>query len=284
MALVVLIQGDHPWAETTWRDLGPGLEALSHVGPEDSVATVLGYHDTIDVLHPMAPLAELAGVLDPLDGARESASGNGLIPGLEAANELLATHADKRRIVVVIGNGEGRQNDVPSDLRKAIDAFKQARVEVYTLHHRVVPTDSPIGMQNMAKLGYSGSKYTDSSSELASKLEQFVAAIDARYYVTFDGFDPESGGYFTHDGTEREYTLEVGDEGIEELTARTLAWASPGQKARPALSKEPVTIDGPEPRQSRSGCGCHTGGAGSSGPMIFLIGCAWLLATRRRRR
>lgn len=280
MALVVLVQGEKRWIEHAWDGLGPALTALSRSGPEGSVASVLAYHSAVEVLHPTGPLAELDGnALGDLASFRTNA-GHALLAGLTEAIARLSEQENKRRVLVVIGDGTARRGSISKDLRKAIDELKRNGIEIYTLTYEAVPTDSPVGVQNMVKLGYHLSRIADAPGDIVNGASDVVAKIGARYYVTFEGLDAETRTYFAHDGEEREYTLEVGDELIEEIPVRTLAWAPPGKHAESEVPSD-TPIREPASEKSSGGCTCRSDGAGGTIPTTILIGLAFVIAIRR---
>jgi hypothetical protein len=241
MALVVLVQGQERWMgnekvleeddpdrmEGAWAGVGPAIDALTTAGPKGSIAALLSYHSQVDTLLPMDVLANLNGGALGDQGRFRDKIGRALIAGLDEAYALLGAQTGKRRVLVVIGDGEGQQEDISGPLRKAIDQFKSIKAEVFTLQHHAVTTDSPVGMQNMSKLGYTAAKAATSRDEFASNVEVFVSMIGARFYVTFEGFNDKTAVYFVQDGQEHEYTLKVGEEEIEELTATTMIWKEP---------------------------------------------------------
>lgn len=241
MALVVLVQGQERWMgnekvleeddpdrmEGAWSGVGPALDTLTTAGPKGSIAALLAYHTQVDTLLPMDVIENLNGGALGDQGRFRDKIGRALIAGLNEAYALLSTQTGKRRVLVVIGDGEGQKEDISGELRKAIDDLKSIKAEVFTLQHHAVTTDSPVGQQNMAKLGYTGAATATSRDEFASKLEVFVAGIGARYYVTFEGFNDKTGLYFVQDGAEHEYTLKIGEEEIEELLATTFVWKEP---------------------------------------------------------
>ena len=239
MAMVVLVQGQERWMGNdkvleqddpdhmeggAWSGVGPALDALAKAGPPGSIAALLIYESKVETLMPLGVMSNLNGGALGDQGRFRERIGKALVAGLDEAYAILSAQTGKRRVLVVIGDGEGQNEDISNELRKSIDQLKSIKAEVYTLQHHPVTTDSPVGMQNMAKLGYTGATSATSRDEFASKIEVFVSAIGARYYVTFEGFNEKTAVYFVQDGTEHEYVLKVGEEEIEDLLATTMVW------------------------------------------------------------
>jgi hypothetical protein len=190
ISLVVLLQGQERWMgnETVLPDtdfdqmqgafvgVGPALEVLATMGPAGSEAALLTYDSKTTVRHPMADIATLGSAAGDQRDYRDKI-GRALMAGLGEAHVLLAQRTG-RKVLVVIGDGEGQQEDISTQLSMMIDQLRTDGIETYTLQHHAVTTDSPVGMQNMTRLGFAGDYRATSRDEFAMVAKRIVSSVD----------------------------------------------------------------------------------------------------------
>ncbi len=219
LALVVLIQGDERWMgnETYEEDednlspgaftgLGAALDALQKAGPPGSKAVVLAYRGGKPVEKmPLGPLSELSGTVL---GQQKDYEGIGvpLIPGITSAATMLANMGSYRKVLVIMGDGTGQQEDIAPQLKEPLRLLKSSKVETFTIHFEAIPNPNQVGKAVMGKLGYSGKFSATSKDNFVSFGETIVKKINARYYVDFPAMP------FSMDGLEHDMILTLDKE------------------------------------------------------------------------
>lgn len=201
VSLVVLIQGQERWMgnemysddsdpdrmQGAFVGLAPALAVLAEMGPPGSQAAVLTYSTEVDVKWPMADVRTLArAVTDQRDFKDQI--GRSLTAGIARAHTLLAQR-DGRRVLVVIGDGEGQREDISEDLSLLIELLRADGIEVFTIQHHAVTTDSPVGQRNMSRLGYSGAYSATSRERFAQRAQRIVDLVEGTRRVAALG-DP----------------------------------------------------------------------------------------------
>lgn len=248
LALVILVQGDERWIgnetyieneddkmEGAFVGVGPAIDALAKAGPAGSQGALIIFREgKPEVKQAMGELSKLSGASL---GAQQDYSGIGvpLVPALNEAWTMLGNMAGFRKALIVIGDGTGQKDDISTELRDIGKKLEETEVEIYTIHYSPVAQDSPIGQQNMTRLGIDGHKAASSRENFASFAQSFVELIGARYYVYFPGFDAKTKIGFTHDGAEHEYTLKVGEEESDPIALTTMLWNAPAAPAEGSL-------------------------------------------------
>lgn len=251
MALVVLIQGDERWmGNETYRDeedpdrqegaytgIGPALDALGKAGPPGSRATLLVYTaGKGEVKQPMGDATQLGAA--SLGGQKdyEGKIGIPLLVGLDEAITVFDQHAGYRKILVVIGDGTGQEEDISAGLKERVDKLKQRKVEAFSIHYESIPSASPVGQQNMNRLGYTESKHASSRDNFSAFADGFVEAIGARFYATFPGCkDATQAQCFNLDGQLHEFVVKAGEQESDVIEVQTFIWNAPKPKEESSL-------------------------------------------------
>ncbi len=243
MAMVVLVQGDERWiGNETYRDeddperlegafvgIGPALDALAKAGPEGSVAALIIYtNGRANIRQEMSAATELSGASL---GGQKDYEGNITIPLLVGLDEAI-TQFDKlagyRKILVVLGDGTGQEEDITAGLKDRIAKLRDRQAETFTIYYDVNASQSPMGLNSMKLLGYSGHKHASSRENFESFAKQFAETIGARYYVDFPGCTSgATPACFTHDGQEHEFIVSVGDKESDIIALVTTKWDKP---------------------------------------------------------
>ncbi|WP_428268836.1 FHA domain-containing protein [Haliangium sp.] len=243
MALVVLVQGDERWmGNETYRDeedpdriegaftgIGSALDALGKAGPPGSKAALLVY--TMGKAEPklaMGPADQLGAASL---GSQKDFEGNIVVPllvGLDESMNVFDTHADYRKILVVIGDGTGQEESIAAGLKDRINKLKQRKVEVFTIHYEAIVSGSPEGQNNMKQLGYSSAKHATSRDNFAAFADGFVQQIGARYYATFPGCSDKTPPVcFKLDGQRHTVLLKAGDLESDVFEVAFPVWNQP---------------------------------------------------------
>lgn len=224
MAMVVLVQGNFRWIgnetytdpsdpeagsiyDGAFKGLGPAIDALAKAGPPGSTGALLVYAEGKALVK--QNMGDVEGLSSAVLGSQQDYSefiSKPFVLGLNEAWKLLANQADKRRILVVFGDGQDDQAEIAAELKKVVSDLKDADVEVYSVFYSAMPEDGPQGQQNMAKVGYSESLTATSRDNFASLADNIVEAIGAKYYVDFPGEE------VVWDGLEHEFVLVVDGE------------------------------------------------------------------------
>ena len=251
MAMVVLIQGDERWmGNETYRDeedpdrqegaytgIGAALDALGKAGPPGSRAALLVYTaGKAEAKQPMDDATQLAAT--SLGGQKdfEGKIGIPLLVGLDEAITLFDQHAGYRKILVVIGDGTGQEEDIGAGLKERVDKLKQRKVEVFSIHYESVPSPSPVGQQNMNRLGITESKHASSRDNFSAFADRFVEVIGARYYITFPGCkDGPLSPCFTFDGQVHEFVVKAGDQESDITELQLPIWNAPKPEEESSL-------------------------------------------------
>ena len=228
LAVVVLVQGTETWMGTESFDdedpiqgafggLSDAVNALSKAGPPGSRGGLLVYHEKPEIKQPLEDLASLnGGVL----GAQENYKGKAiaaLLPGLDAAKNLLANEGGKRKVLVVVGDGIGQRNEIGSDIKDRAKAFRELGVAVYTIYYRAPegPEDGQGHMLTLAKKSAGGESFVAPAKDnIKTFAETIVKQIGARYYVDFPG------EAFTWDAQERSIEIEVDGDKLDPASLR----------------------------------------------------------------
>lgn len=243
MAMVVLVQGDERWmGNETYKDpedpdrmegayngLGLAIDALAKAGPPGSRAALLVY--TMGRAEAKQPMADAAQLSAASAGAQKDYEGNIGIPllvGLDEAVNLFDKTAGYRKILVVIGDGTGQEEDISAGLKDRITKLKQRKVEVFSIHYESIVSGSPVGQNNMKLLGYTEAKHATSRDNFEAFAKQFVESIGARYYATFPGCDDGNPpACFTMDGDVHDFVLGAGDAESDVLSLKTTLFQPP---------------------------------------------------------
>ncbi len=243
MALVVLVQGDERWmGNETYRDeedlerlegaftgAGPALDAFANAGPAGSKAALLIYtRGKAEAKQSMGPAEQLGAASLGSQKDYERNIGIPLLVGLDESMNLFDNHADYRKILVVIGDGTGQEEDISAGLKDRISKLKQRGVEVFTIHYESIVSGSPVGQNNMRQLGYTGAKHATSRDNMGAFAKQFAEQIGARYYASFPGCDPkQTTTCFSHDGQQHAFMVVAGEAESEIIDVPTILWQKP---------------------------------------------------------
>ncbi|WP_199350856.1 FHA domain-containing protein [Haliangium ochraceum] len=237
MALVVLIQGDERWmGNETYLDeedpdrlvgayvgLGPSLDALATAGPPGSRAGLLIY--AAGKAEPRQAMGEATQLSASALGQQKDYATNIGIPllvGLDEAINIFDQHPGYRKILVVVGDGTGQEEDISAGLKDRVDKLKQRKVETFTIHYESIASGSPVGQNNMKKLGYTEAKHATSRDNFDAFAKQFVEYIGARYYATFPACNSkEPRTCFEMDNEIRDFVVIAGDIESDILSVKT---------------------------------------------------------------
>lgn len=243
MAMVVLVQGDERWMgnetyrseddpdrqEGAYMGIGPSLDALGQAGPPGSLAALLVYTaGKADLKQPMGDATQLSAA--SLGGQKdyEGKIGIPLLVGLDQAITLFDQHPGYRKILVVIGDGTGQEEDISAGLKERVDKLKQRKVEAFSIHYESIPSPSPVGQQNMNRVGYTESKHASSRDNFKAFADRFVEVIGARYYVTFPGCNgAKPPQCFAYDGQMHEFVVKASDQESDVIEVMTSGWKPP---------------------------------------------------------
>lgn len=201
LAMVILLQGTGRWMGTehfaeeenrepsagAFPGLDPALKELARAGPPGSQAAVMVYGDnSARLLYGMDDIralrdADVLGIQKSYDHIVDAP----LLVGLTQATLLLNQFPDHRRVLVVIGDGHGKRDDITQDLQKQSDALRKRHIEVYTIYYgRTVP-DADTGWANMKALASMSSFNADSRSSFDEYARSIVLDINHEYRVVF---------------------------------------------------------------------------------------------------
>lgn len=191
VTLVVVVQGQEYWmGNETYRpenDLDrmegafvgvvTALDELGRALPEAVDSALLAYDDGVTTVKALGPEPLNADSLGPQQRYAD-AIGRSLVAGLAEAQVLLSRDDAGRKILVVIGDGEGQREDITSDLAAQIEALQAIGAEVFTIHHTPRTGATPVGHHNMETLGYSGHYSAVSRLAITSFAKTIAAAIE----------------------------------------------------------------------------------------------------------
>lgn len=237
MALVVLVQGDERWMgnetyidaedpdrmEGAYTSLGLALDALAKAGPPGSKASLLVYtQGRADAKVPMGEASQLsASAL----GSQQDYKGNIGVPllvGLDEALNLFDKHAGYRKILVVIGDGTGQEEDMAEGMKDRVNKLEQRKVEVFSIYYESIVSGSPEGQNNMKKIGYTEAKSATSRENFETFAKQFVERIGARYYATFPGCTSKKPQVcLAMDGELHDFVVKGGDMESDVISLKT---------------------------------------------------------------
>ena len=233
LALVVLIQGDERWIgnetyqtedddrmEGAFTGLGAAVDALSQGGPPGSMGALMVYTSgKVEVKQAMGPIEGLGAAL----GTQQDYKGLGvpLTVGLDEAYAALA-QASGRKVLVVFGDGTGKEEDISGPLSERIKKLKDLKAQVYTVFYAGA-SDDPAGERNMNNLGYSGAEKATERNNFATYAEKFVGQIGAVYYVDFPALP-----FATPEKKERELTVVVDEDESDPTAVLTIKPKSTG--------------------------------------------------------
>ena len=237
MVLVMLIQGDERWMgnethidpedpdymEGAYQGLGPALDALANAGPPGSQAAVLIYSlGRADPKLPMGPASQLsASAL----GSQKDYQGNINVPllvGLDESLNLFDKNPGYRKILVVVGDGTGQEEDIAEGLKERITKLQQRKVESFSIFYESIVSGSPEGQNNMKRIGYSEAKAATSRDNFETFAKQFVERIGARYYATFPGCTAKKPQTcFKMDGEVHDFVLKAGEMESDVISLKT---------------------------------------------------------------
>lgn len=242
LSLVVIVQGDENWIgnETynqenpllgAYRGVGPALDALAAMGPPGSKAMLLTYSSDPGVRPALAmsPIKELgASALGSQEGFKD-AIGSPLETALKEAYNILAKEGDRRKVLVVIGDGHGQSEQTSAkDIKDEAKRLQDLGVDLYSIYHQVDQSlDANTGLRNMKEIGEDGAMNAVSSSDFEANAKSIVEDVNARYYVYFPGlYSPKEGEGFTWDNAPHDFVVSV--EGQDsEAKSLLLAWTPP---------------------------------------------------------
>jgi hypothetical protein len=237
MALVVLVQGDERWMgnetyidaedpdrmEGAYTSLGLALDALAKAGPPGSKAALLVYtQGRADAKVPMGDASQLsASALGSQQDYKDNI-GVPLLVGLDEALNLFDKHAGYRKILVVIGDGTGQEEDMAEGLKDRVNKLEQRKVEVFSIYYESIVSGSPEGQNNMKKIGYTEAKSATSRENFETFAKQFVEHIGARYYATFPGCTTKKPPVcLTMDGQLHDFVVKAGDMESDVISIKT---------------------------------------------------------------
>jgi hypothetical protein len=237
MAMVVLVQGDERWMgnetyldpedpdymEGAYQGLGPALDALAKAGPPGSKTALLIY--TQGRADPKLAMGDAAQLGASALGGQKDYQNNINVPllvGLDEALNLFDKHAGYRKILVVVGDGTGQEEDIAEGLKERVTKLQQRKVESFSIFYESIVSGSPEGQNNMKKIGYSEAKAATSRDNFEAFAKQFVEHIGARYYATFPGCTAKKPQIcFTMDGQVHDFVLKAGEMESDVISLKT---------------------------------------------------------------
>jgi len=194
VSLLVLVSGMETWIgnETYVEDeadkvagnfaaLGPAIEQLAAIGSPGSEAAVFSYGHATDVRR--GAFADISTLKATVLGTQKDYANNtapGLRAGLAAAGKELAARAGKRRILVVLSDGNDLDPAADATLPAEIDALAAAGIELYTVCLRTNTDAMEPQCDRLTTIGKHGSFRPASAAELGAAITKLVAQIAAR--------------------------------------------------------------------------------------------------------
>ncbi len=239
-AVVFLIQGDEYWMgnetyhepedDTDEPDIGgftgvkSSLPSILEILPEGSVAGLVTFGEKVKKVDSSEKLSA-----DALGAQKDYKGQNAVefVGGLDEAISLLQKHGDKRRILIIMGDGTDKRGDVAQELSDRRGKLKRSEVEVFGI---LFKAEGNQGAESLKRLAYTGFRRASSKDDLPRITKEFANSINATYYVTFPGIHEESKRFLPFDGEEHVAKIVIGKKELE-LDVKLTKW-SPPKKAK----------------------------------------------------
>jgi hypothetical protein len=189
-------------------------------GPPGSLGMVITYADKIIPKVPMGPLANITG--DALGQQTDYRGGAGLelVQGIEAALAELHKAQTARKVLIVVGDGR----DINPEVAKArLGVLKkqasQDQIQTFAIVYKTCDvvaeqTESPIVINSMVQQVSTA----NGADNIASSIQNILARMADRQYLTFPGYDPKLGLGFTWDGKPHNLILKIDKEDAEPVS------------------------------------------------------------------
>lgn len=192
--------------------------ALEKRFPEGSLGTVVVYADIARTLVPLGPIAGLTGRALGKQRDYSGKLGSALVSGIELAMRTLRTATTKRRVLLVIGDGNDTNNEVAvRQLRELAEVAAREGIETRAIVHRG-PVSAP--QYVIAQMIPTATEVANLDA-LGTVIESVIRGLDDRFYARFDG------RMLRWDDLQRAMVVRVGDVAIETQLALPKGYQRP---------------------------------------------------------
>ena len=151
--------------------------------PEASLGTVIAYGDSAQAIVPLGPIGNVTG--RSLGRQKDYAHkiGSALVKGIELAIQTLRSAKTKRKVLLVIGDGNDTDNEVAvRQLRELREVAAREGIETLAIVHRS-PLSEP---QNVIAQMIPGAVEVATLDALGPVIEAKIRGLDDRFYARFD--------------------------------------------------------------------------------------------------
>jgi len=183
-------------------------------GPPGSLGTVITYADKVAVKIPMGPLSAINGAALGTQSDYYGTKGAELVRAVESAMSALSKTQTARKVLIVLCDG----NDTDNEHAKAnLGALKQqatrAGIQVFGLIYRAAnglsgDTNVLVGLVPQTKL-------LTGADTIGPAIQDILARMADRQYLTFPGFDKKLDVGLPWDGKQHNLVLKIDKTDLE---------------------------------------------------------------------
>lgn len=198
---------------------------LGNAGPTGSMGVVISYSTGADIKVPMGPLKNITGAALGSQKDYHGKIGTDMVSGIRMGiGELLKVSTD-RKALIVVGDGNDTNNDAAktslADLKRQAS---KAGIQTFGIIYKSAVSADGAVLTTMIP----NANVTNSVDGIASDLNNIIARMADRYYLTFPGYDDKIGQGFPWDGKDHDLVLRIDNNDLDPITL-TLApkWSPP---------------------------------------------------------
>jgi hypothetical protein len=192
-------------------DLQAALDKLDFkdAGPRGSLGTVITYADTAVIRVPMGPLGNLSGNALGAQKDYKGTKGYELVKGVELALAVLRKVQNPRKVLIVITDGNDTNNDTAkARLVKLKQQAKSDKVQTFAIVYKAADSEPNNVIIHMIER----TTIVTRPENIATAIESILVRMADRQYLTFPGYDKETGIGFQWDSKPHALVIAIGSE------------------------------------------------------------------------
>jgi hypothetical protein len=243
LGLVVVVEGHEMWmgndvyrgendpdrAIGTFAVLGGVLDDLGKAGPRGSLGELIVYGRDVKVKVPVGPLTALTGAAL---GAQKDYAGVTSRPMVAAINQAVADLAKMntpRRLLLVLGDGSDTDPaGAHEQLRQLAKATAPAGIEMFAVDC-ITPWTEGVPSVIAELVGPGLKNASGGVAGIRTAVDEIIAHLQQRSYVTFPAYDAARGVGFQTDGNRHTFMLTIDSADGAPVTTLMPTWQPPAK-------------------------------------------------------